>query len=113
MKIDISQVLCAPDGKPFIDPNKKTLTLRDVVGQSLGFSDHNSPSVTWEDALIRRKIADRLYGNEKIIEFSAEEITMIKPLIAKSFLPFVVADAILRLESTISTDTKKNWKVKK
>ena len=90
MEIDTNQVFNSFENQPLKDNNDKILTLRDVIISSLIGVYPDEQSLSGEDKFERGELASKIYNNNNIINLKAEEIVLIKKLIAKMYGTFIV-----------------------
>ncbi len=106
MEFNLEQLILLPDGSEFpVAPDEDLLTLRQVLGKSLYMNvssdgDTQKP-VSWEQAVIRRKLSVRIFEADTTVELSSEEIVMIKRLMEQAFPVMVVAHACEMLNSPL------------
>lgn len=107
-KIDFTQVLTDPDGKPFTEciklsedkskcVDEKELTLGWVAMQSLNVIEQG---INYSDSNKRGTLALKVYKSAGM-ELSEDEITLIKNQMPKRYSPVVVAKAATILNSAL------------
>ncbi len=105
-KIDFSQVLLDPDGKPLTecvksDPvdrtkclEEKTMTLGWASMQALNVPEQN---MVYTEATKRGDLGLKVYQSHGVV-LTSDEITLIKTQLAKRYSPLVVARAVPLLD---------------
>lgn len=116
MKVKINKTLSALDGSPAIlkneDGKETVLTLKTICVNALQFQEKD---VSGSEKMKRYRLATKIYGtkdSEDIeMDLSAEDITMLKDLINKSYpSPIVVGQAWDILEQADEPPKKKEKK---
>ncbi|MFA5158162.1 MAG: hypothetical protein WC451_03200 [Patescibacteria group bacterium] len=109
MKVRVNQTLLQRDGKPIIDnagrEDAQEASLRIAIINSLESildTDRNEQPIKKYE---RSKLADKVYAFDEV-EFTVEEIAMIKERIGKLFGPYVVKLCWDMLENKEITPTE-------
>lgn len=88
MKIDFNQPILNIDNTPTIGENKKPFTVREACVSSLLTRYQDELNLDGGEQFKRFKLAERVWINEG--DFNAEEIALIKRLVARNYPPLVV-----------------------
>jgi hypothetical protein len=96
--VDFSAVITDQDGMPVIDcagspkdcEGKPPLTLGKVAMRALTASFEDERALTGEEKLKRGDLALRAYKSERSMQMTAEEVALVKRLIAKGYGPLIV-----------------------
>ncbi len=93
--IDFSSPITQLDGQPFIDKDGKPIhtTLAIVAENALLASYQDEQNLSGEDKVKRFVLAHKIHDDEKNVELTADEITLIKKLIAKSYNPLITGES--------------------
>ena len=93
--IDFSSPITQLNGEPFVGQDGKTMntTLAIVAENALLASYQDEQNLSGEDKVKRFVLARKIHENEKNVELTADEITLIKKLIAKSYNPLITGES--------------------
>ena len=96
MKIDLTKQVTGKNKEAIKDSQGSTFTIRECLLVSLMNPSLSGSSV--EEAILIRRLFDRIDQAEKEVELKAEEIVKIKDLCAKGLVPIVAGFVILELD---------------
>ena len=94
MAIDFTRPMTTLDGKPFKDPSGQItdVTLAVIAENALLQAYSDETNLSGEDKIKRYTLARKIADNPKT-ELSAEEIALLKKLIAKSYNPLITGQS--------------------
>lgn len=91
MKLDMTQQLVGLDGQG-LEANGEPITLRRVCCQALTAVFPDEQNLEGEAKVKRYELARRIYGDDAV-ELPAEDVVMLKRLVAKMYGPLIVGQA--------------------
>lgn len=97
MKRDFGIVLYQLDGDPFLDVKGNPLTLGSLSSTVLGSKYQGDQDLSGDEQYKRYQLAERVYAGS-LQEVTAEEVALIKRLIAKACEPRLLGPAYIALE---------------
>lgn len=106
MKRDFNQVLIDLEGKPFKDEKKVDLTLRRVVTDALGSTLPGDDSKTGDEKFKLFKLIVKVNDactKGALADIEAEELTIIKERVGRSWNTLVMGPAYILLEKDPTT----------
>lgn len=92
MKIDTAKLITDFDGKPLeIGKDKKRLAVREVLKQALleTVMESDQKPLSGQAKFDNYKLAEKICLND-VVDFSVEELAMLKKLVGNMFIPVVV-----------------------
>ena len=94
MALDFTQPITTLDGKPFKDPSGQVsdITLAVIAENALLQAYSDETNLSGEDKIKRYALARKIEDNKKV-DLSAEEIALLKKLIAKSYNPLITGQS--------------------
>jgi len=94
MALDFTQPITTLDGKPFKDPSGQVsdITLAVIAENALLQAYSDETNLSGEDKIKRYTLARKIEDNKKV-DLSAEEIALLKKLIAKSYNPLITGQS--------------------
>ena len=94
MAIDFTQPITTLDGHPFKDPSGQVsdITLAVIAENALLQAYSDETNLSGEDKIKRYTLARKIEDNKKV-DLSAEEIALLKKLIAKSYNPLITGQS--------------------
>lgn len=94
LAIDFTQPITTLDGHPFKDPSGQVadVTLAVIAENALLQAYSDEANLSGEDKIKRYALARRIADNPKL-ELSAEDIALLKKLIAKSYNPLITGQS--------------------
>lgn len=92
LAVDFSQPIKALDGSPMLKEDKSPLRLEEVVTNSLLSSYPDEQSLPGEEKVRRWSLAIKVHDAPKDPPLTADEVALIKKLVAKAYNPLVVGE---------------------
>ena len=94
LALDFTQPLTTLSGQPFTDPDSKvTITLATIAENALLQAYPDEQNLSGEEKLKRYTLARKIEDNKQKAELSAEEIALLKKLIAKLYNPLILGQS--------------------
>ena len=94
LALDFTQPLTTLSGQPFTDPDSKvTITLATIAENALLQAYPDEQNLSGEEKLKRYTRARKIEDNKQKAELSAEEIALLKKLIAKLYNPLILGQS--------------------
>ena len=89
MKLDLNAAITNLEGVPMTDEKNVVATVRASLCNALLAVYADEERVSGEEKLKRWKFAQKLYTAKDTVEIKAEEIVLLKTLVAKAYTPMV------------------------
>ena len=92
MKINFDSTITDLAGNPIqIDDKgvKRPCTLRDVCTNALLLETAKSQGIEGKEKVRRFRLADKIFGTKEPIQIEAEDIVLLKQLVAEAYAPLV------------------------
>lgn len=98
MKRNFSAAIKNLDGKPLKEGDKE-VTIGSIAVNALLTPYEDERNLSGDDKVKRFRLAQAIHGADDEIEVTAEQVTLLKTLIAKAYTPLIVGQAYDLLEA--------------
>jgi hypothetical protein len=99
---DFTQPINQLDGSPFTDgAGKPIVTTLETAAETALLANHqDEQNLSGDEKIKRYALALKIFNNKKDVNLTADEIALVKKLIAKVYSPLVVGEAWRMLDPT-------------
>jgi len=98
MKVEIAGGPVTLDGKPFVDEKGEPMSFKFIVANALLGHYQDEQNLDGAEKLKRWQLAKRVHESDEVVDLTAEEIVLVKTLVAKAFVTPVCAQVWELLE---------------